>query len=144
MDFIENHDLIYCSVYATRHSIFPLHYRAKQFHLINKLTRWDHWQILTNTSLTLLGKITGVWRKILTQVKLALYLLFSLNWWLSFAIISGGYVSFQNLSLNCCVGVPALTSRNFKESDFVEVINFLDRGIDIAVDAKKKTSKGRD
>ena len=38
-------------------------------------------------------------------------------------------------------GVPALTSRNFKETDFVEVINLLDRGIDIAIQAKQKTSK---
>ena len=38
-------------------------------------------------------------------------------------------------------GVPALTSRNFKEADFVEVINFLDRGLEIAIDAKSKTSK---
>ena len=39
-------------------------------------------------------------------------------------------------------GVSALTSRNFEESDFVEVINLIDKGIDIAVAAKKEIHSG--
>jgi glycine hydroxymethyltransferase len=39
------------------------------------------------------------------------------------------------------LGVPALTSRNFLEEDFVKVVDFLDRGVQIAIDAKAKTGK---
>ena len=36
-------------------------------------------------------------------------------------------------------GVPALTSRNFKEEDFVTVVKYIDRGINIAMEAKNIT-----
>lgn len=36
-------------------------------------------------------------------------------------------------------GAPALTSRQFKETDFVQVVEFLDEGFKIAIDVKKKT-----
>jgi len=39
------------------------------------------------------------------------------------------------------LGVPALTSRNFIEEDFVRVVEFLDRGVQIAVEAKAETKK---
>lgn len=38
-------------------------------------------------------------------------------------------------------GTPALTSRQFKEAEFVKVIEFLDEGFKIAMDVKKKTGK---
>ncbi|KAL0191862.1 hypothetical protein M9458_014560, partial [Cirrhinus mrigala] len=37
------------------------------------------------------------------------------------------------------LGTPALTSRQFKESDFQQVVDFIDQGIKIALDVKKKT-----
>lgn len=37
------------------------------------------------------------------------------------------------------LGAPALTSRNFKEDDFVKVIEYLDRGVNIAVEAQSAT-----
>ncbi|RMX42281.1 hypothetical protein pdam_00009838 [Pocillopora damicornis] len=37
------------------------------------------------------------------------------------------------------LGAPALTSRNFKEDDFVKVIEYLDRGVKIAVEAQSAT-----
>ena len=40
-------------------------------------------------------------------------------------------------------GAPALTSRQFKEADFEKVVEFMDEGIKIALDVKKKTGKGR-
>ncbi|XP_056101020.1 serine hydroxymethyltransferase, mitochondrial-like [Rhinichthys klamathensis goyatoka] len=39
------------------------------------------------------------------------------------------------------LGTPALTSRQFKESDFHQVVDFIDQGIKIAVDVKTKTKK---
>ncbi|XP_076825276.1 serine hydroxymethyltransferase, mitochondrial-like [Clavelina lepadiformis] len=39
------------------------------------------------------------------------------------------------------LGTPALTSRNFKEADFVKVVEYIDRGVEIAIDAKSKTKK---
>lgn len=36
-------------------------------------------------------------------------------------------------------GAPALTSRQFKEADFVQVVEFMDEGFKIALDVKKKT-----
>lgn len=36
-------------------------------------------------------------------------------------------------------GAPALTSRQFKEVDFVRVVEFMDEGFKIALDVKKKT-----
>ncbi|XP_072350831.1 serine hydroxymethyltransferase, mitochondrial-like [Scyliorhinus torazame] len=37
------------------------------------------------------------------------------------------------------LGAPALTSRNFKEADFEKVVDFIDEGIDIALEVKKQT-----
>ncbi|XP_026222648.1 serine hydroxymethyltransferase, mitochondrial-like isoform X2 [Anabas testudineus] len=37
------------------------------------------------------------------------------------------------------LGTPALTSRQFKEADFEKVVDFIDEGIQIAHDVKKKT-----
>merc|ERR1712070_302421 len=39
------------------------------------------------------------------------------------------------------MGAPALTSRDFKEADFVEVARFFDRGVTIASQLKEKTGK---
>ncbi|KAL1272228.1 hypothetical protein QQF64_028090 [Cirrhinus molitorella] len=39
------------------------------------------------------------------------------------------------------LGTPALTSRQFKESDFQQVVDFIDQGIKIALDVKTKTKK---
>ncbi|XP_077103964.1 serine hydroxymethyltransferase, mitochondrial-like [Siphateles boraxobius] len=39
------------------------------------------------------------------------------------------------------LGTPALTSRQFKESDFHQVVDFIDQGIKIALDVKTKTKK---
>lgn len=38
-------------------------------------------------------------------------------------------------------GAPALTSRQFKEADFVQVVEFMDEGFQIALDVKKKTGE---
>lgn len=38
-------------------------------------------------------------------------------------------------------GAPALTSRQFKEADFDKVVDFIDEGIQIALDVKKKTGE---
>lgn len=37
------------------------------------------------------------------------------------------------------LGAPALTSRNFKEADFVKVVEYLDRGVKIALEAQSAT-----
>lgn len=37
------------------------------------------------------------------------------------------------------LGTPALTSRQLKEADFEKVVEFIDEGIQIALDVKKKT-----
>ncbi|KAJ7389851.1 Serine hydroxymethyltransferase 2 [Desmophyllum pertusum] len=37
------------------------------------------------------------------------------------------------------LGAPALTSRNFKEADFVKVVEYLDRGVKIALEAQTAT-----
>lgn len=39
------------------------------------------------------------------------------------------------------LGAPALTSRNFDDNDFRKVIDLLDKGVQIAVEAKKKSPK---
>lgn len=47
---------------------------------------------------------------------------------------------FQTDGVVCFfVGAPALTSRNFKEDDFVTVVEFLDRGVKIALEAQSTT-----
>ena len=38
-------------------------------------------------------------------------------------------------------GVPALTSRDFQEKDFDQVIDFVDQGVQIAVEAQNKTGE---
>ena len=38
-------------------------------------------------------------------------------------------------------GTPALTSRNFKEKDFVCVVEYIDRAVKIGLQAQKKSSK---
>ncbi|XP_028654541.1 serine hydroxymethyltransferase, mitochondrial isoform X1 [Erpetoichthys calabaricus] len=42
------------------------------------------------------------------------------------------------------LGAPALTSRHFNEADFEKVVDFIDEGIKIALDVKKKTTKLQD
>ncbi|KAJ1160342.1 hypothetical protein NDU88_000844 [Pleurodeles waltl] len=42
------------------------------------------------------------------------------------------------------LGAPALTSRQFREADFEKVVNFIDEGIEIGLDVKKKTTKLQD
>lgn len=37
------------------------------------------------------------------------------------------------------IGTPAMTTRGFKEADFVKVADFIDRGVKIALDCKAKT-----
>jgi glycine hydroxymethyltransferase len=37
------------------------------------------------------------------------------------------------------IGAPALTSRQFKEADFIKVVELLDRGVAIAAEAKSKS-----
>lgn len=37
------------------------------------------------------------------------------------------------------IGTPALTSRNFKEADFIRVADFIDTGIKIALEARTRT-----
>ena len=39
------------------------------------------------------------------------------------------------------VGAPALSSRNFAEDDFVKVVEFLDKGVQIALEAQKATGQ---
>jgi len=39
------------------------------------------------------------------------------------------------------LGAPALTSRGFEEDDFSRVVDFMDEGIQIAIEAKPKTKK---
>lgn len=46
-----------------------------------------------------------------------------------------------NMIVFLVVGAPALTSRQFKEDDFVQVVEFMDEGFKIALDVKKKTGK---
>lgn len=43
--------------------------------------------------------------------------------------------------LSSVPGAPALTSRQFKEADFVQVVEFMDEGFKIALDVKKNTGK---
>lgn len=50
----------------------------------------------------------------------------------------GGLCSYPDLTLS---GTPALTSRQFKEADFEKVVEFIDEGIQIALDVKKKTGE---
>ena len=44
-------------------------------------------------------------------------------------------------SLCLVPGAPALTSRQLKEADFVQVVEFMDEGFKIALDVKKKTGE---
>lgn len=45
------------------------------------------------------------------------------------------------LKVFCGPGAPALTSRQFKEADFVQVVEFMDEGFKIGLDVKKKTGE---
>ena len=38
-------------------------------------------------------------------------------------------------------GAPALTSRGLKEDDFVDVVNFIEEAVQIALEVQKNTSK---
>lgn len=40
-----------------------------------------------------------------------------------------------------CLGAAALTSRQFKESDFENVVKYLDEAVNIAATVKSKTGK---
>ncbi|XP_030052502.1 serine hydroxymethyltransferase, mitochondrial isoform X2 [Microcaecilia unicolor] len=42
------------------------------------------------------------------------------------------------------LGAPALTSRGFQEADFEKVVDFIDEGIQIGLDVKRKTAKVQD
>ncbi|XP_069509670.1 serine hydroxymethyltransferase, mitochondrial [Ambystoma mexicanum] len=42
------------------------------------------------------------------------------------------------------LGAPALTSRQFREADFEKVVNFIDEGIEIGLEVKRKTAKLQD
>lgn len=48
---------------------------------------------------------------------------------------------FTQLSSVFPIGAPALTSRQFREADFLKVVEFIDEGIQIGLDVKKKTCK---
>lgn len=50
----------------------------------------------------------------------------------------GAKFSYPDFALS---GTPALTSRQFKETDFEKVVEFIDEGIQIALDVKKKTGE---
>lgn len=50
-----------------------------------------------------------------------------------------GYI--WSLTVLCVTGAPALTSRNFKEADFVKVVEYLDRGVKIALEAQTATGE---
>lgn len=53
----------------------------------------------------------------------------------------GGGVGSLSPTLSALSGAPALTSRQFKEADFEKVVEFIDEGIQIALDVKKKTGE---
>nr|KAF6453789.1 serine hydroxymethyltransferase 2 [Molossus molossus] len=42
------------------------------------------------------------------------------------------------------LGAPALTSRQFREDDFRRVVDFIDEGINIGLEVKRKTAKLQD
>lgn len=48
---------------------------------------------------------------------------------------------YQPFSLT---GTPALTSQQFKEADFEKIVEFIDEGIQIKLDVKKKTGECSD
>ena len=41
------------------------------------------------------------------------------------------------------VGTPAMTTRGMTEEDFVRVADLIDKGVNIAIDIKKKTEGGK-
>lgn len=71
--------------------------------------------------------------------------LLALNVGLWYASVRPVNMSLNNTSLfYFCVsltGAPALTSRQLKEADFEKVVDFIDEGIQIALDVKKKTGE---
>ena len=42
------------------------------------------------------------------------------------------------------LGAPALTSRQFREDDFRRVVDFIDEGVNIGLEVKRKTAKLQD
>ena len=52
-----------------------------------------------------------------------------------------GELRFWSLTLVFFTGAPALTSRNFKEADFVKVVEYLDKGVKIALEAQSTTGE---
>lgn len=58
-------------------------------------------------------------------------------------LIVSRYFVFKATDFVLCsvLGAPALTSRQFKEADFVQVVEFMDEGFKIALDVKKKTGR---
>lgn len=50
-------------------------------------------------------------------------------------------ILFDTSLCHFCTGTPALTSRGLKEADFEKVVDFIDEGIQIALDIKKKTGE---
>lgn len=54
-------------------------------------------------------------------------------------VLISRFIFFYLLSL--FAGAPALTSRQLKEADFEKVVEFIDEGIQIALDVKKKTGE---
>lgn len=71
-------------------------------------------------------------------LSIALVLTFLLTLSTVFALISS-HLLFKN----SLTGTPALTSRQLKEADFEKVVGFIDEGIQIALDVKKKTGERR-
>lgn len=71
-------------------------------------------------------------------LSIALVLTFLLTLSTVFALISS-----HLLLKNSLTGTPALTSRQLKEADFEKVVGFIDEGIQIALDVKKKTGERR-
>ena len=50
-------------------------------------------------------------------------------------------IHYTLMNLLYISGAPALTSRNMKNEDFVKVIDFIDRAVEIGIQAQQGTSK---
>lgn len=55
--------------------------------------------------------------------------------------LSLGYVLLISTCALLPLGSPALTSRNLKESDFEKVVDFIDAGVQITIEAQKSSGK---
>ena len=42
-------------------------------------------------------------------------------------------------NINILIGTPALTSRNMNKDDFRQIANFIDEGVQLSIEAKKRT-----